>query len=281
MHITLEQVPSKYIPYSDEVRQNKIKIRPLTYGEVLAFSQHKDKFIDLLDYMKTKDIVTGVPFEEITIGDWEFIELSLVAISYADPTYTIDLGQCEVCKQKFSDLPEEELYLKVGPHTISKIPALLKKVKFGEINFKELENEITSVGEVTLEDGTVATVDFYRLKHFKTLLQENKEESVARKVELVTNTSVDNITTTDFVVLNEAITLMEHGLDSTFVIKCPNGTCNNKKEVSFQWRLLQLRTFSVSDDVIRNRISFGKTSKPVPIARQELPRSQSTLRPAS
>ncbi len=280
MHITLDQLPSHYVPYSDEVRKEKIKIRPLTYGEVLTFSEYKDNFIDLLSFMGESDIVRGIAFEDITIGDWEFIELSLVAMSYADPIYTVSFGECEACKEKMSDLPEEELYLKVGKQVISKIPMLAKKIKQGEINFKEIIEDVTSEGEVTLENGTNAIVDFYRLKHYKTLLQEKKEDSEERKIELLSNLIINDISLLDYTILTEVVNLMEHGLDSTFTIHCPNASCNVTKTFSFEWRLLQLRSFSFDNELIRRRISFGKTRKLDTTTKQELQGSKSTIRPS-
>jgi len=276
MYISLNKLPSGYIPYNEEVKKNLIQIRGLTYGEVMTFSEHKDKLQDIIPFIKERDIIKGIDFEEISVGDWEFIELTLAAISYADPTYTINLGECPKCKEKFSNLPEDELYLKVGPERISKIPKLTRKVTHGEINFKELPKEITSEAEITLEDGKQITVDFFRLKHYKSLSKDQENFSIIKKVEALSGISINDITSMDYATLLEAIELMSHGLDSSFNVVCPS--CAFTKIFTFQWRLLQLRSFSFDNQTIRDRILFGKVRKHEPAVEPELSRSKSSLR---
>ncbi len=274
MHVSLNIIPSGYIPYPN-LNGEKIKLRRLTYEEVIEFSENRDRSSDLIDYIKKRDIVTGVDIDEITMGDWSFIELSMVILSYSNPSYTFSLGECPKCKVKYSELEEDELFLNIGDIKVSKIPKLWKKVTHGQISFEELPPEVQSTAIVDL-DGTKVEVDFFRIKHHLQLLKEKKEDNIVDQIKSVSKVDFKTIDNVGFALLKAAFDKMKHGLDSSFTVTCPD--CKYSKSFRMDWGLLQFTPHYIDAGFIEERISFDKVGKPAEHTPDELPPRSSISR---
>jgi len=275
MLIEVKDLPSGYKPYPENT---VISIRPLKYGEVLEFNEYRGHPLDILKYAEKREIISGIAIDELTVGDWQFLELTLVAASYATPTYTIKLGKCPECEKKYSKLPKEELYFTIGGVEVSKIPDVGRKLVPADISFIDIAEEVESPVMFESSIGEVS-IDFYRIKHYKVLLEDGKQDSLPHQVAKVADCDLEDLELDDYNTLVAAFEMMSHGMDSNVAVTCHE--CEHQATVKLDWGLLQLIPFARDKESARNRIHFGKSGKPQQRKRGGLPSGESTLRPSS
>jgi len=279
MRQTLKDIPSRYLAYPEGTQ---ISIRPLMFGEVIEFTERYDEPLDYYKYLASIDVVEGIDFWEITTGDWQYIELSIISISYATPSFTIPGPPCDKCSKSEEKVEEES-----EPQTIvASLPMNRKKQLPKEYTakliptdliFNTVDDDVNDVVSVELESGKSVTLDFFRLKHYLKML-ENNLNGKAQEIVQVTGLDLNkDITYDDYPYLEKAYNMLSHGLDDKVSLRCPN--CSDVKEMEVDWRASTLIPFRPDADTLRDRISIGKISKPTDSSNEKtpVPGNQSTL----
>ena len=288
MYHTLRDLPSHYKPYPENTR---IQYRPLTEGEVLNYSEtDPEKIIDILTYFQEREVIKGIDLWDITPGDWQFIEISLMAVSFMLPLFTVESHIiCEECTAK--KLAENkqieadyEKRMKVGqevvpmtinretqtfqhiypssPHMIDDTPIKLKaEITPGQMVWSEIADEVNGLPVIILYDNTKITMDYFRLKHLKEM-KEKELEGVNKEIELLSKIKCEDTNRDDWQILETAYDIMEHGLSNKVLVNCPD--CRKgEKEVVVDWNKdLTLLPFRRPDSEIRTRISFSGDTPP-------------------
>jgi hypothetical protein len=264
MRQTLKDLPSRYLPYPEGTT---ISIRPLMFGEVIEFTERYDEPIDYYKYLSSIGVVDGIDFWEITTGDWQYIELSIISISYATPSFTIPGPPCDKCSKsepvKDGEEPESQTFVASLPMNRKKqLPKeYTAKLIPTDLIFNTIEDEITDSVSVDLESGKSVTLDFFRLKHYLNML-ENSLNGKAQEICQITGLDLNkDVTYDDFPYLEKAYDMLLHGLDDKVSLSCPS--CGDAKEMEVNWSASTLIPFRPDASSLRNRISIGTASKPV------------------
>jgi len=285
MYQELKQLPSKGLAYPPGT---KISVRPLKFGEVIEFTERHGEPIDYYNYLAGRSIVDGIDFWEITTGDWQYIELSMITVSYATPSLTINGPPCDKCSkeppippdEKKKDVPQEVVALLPGMDR-KKIPKeYTARLLPTDLIFNTVDDKLTGPVSVDLVNGKSASLDFFRIKHHMQMLQSEKS-GVDEEIALITGLDFSNdVEFEDYAALEEAYGLFSHGLDDAIELQCPN--CGTKKVMEVDWRASQLIPFRADEKLIRSRIHIGEVSESADKgpSRPPVPPSESSLRPA-
>jgi len=282
MRQVLKDIPSRYLAYPEGTQ---ISIRPLKFGEVLEFTERYGDPINYYNYLAGLDVVEGIDFWEITTGDWQYIELSIISISYATPSFTIPGPPCDKCStsDKSKDDSEDKSQTIVASLPMSKKKLQLPKEYTAQLIptdliFNTVDDEVNAAVSVDLESGKSVTLDFFRLKHYIHMLKNNLTGN-AQEIVQITGLDLNEIEYEDFPYLETAYGMLSHGLDDKVNLKCPS--CGDTKEMEVDWGASSLIPFRPSSDVIRNRIHVGQTSKSANSGDEKtsVSSSESSLRP--
>lgn len=314
MHLILknEQIPSQGKAYPPGT---ELKVRSLLWEECVDFSQYKDsgKTLELLEMLDGNQVITGIDFWDITSGDWTYIELLIMSMSFTSLTYKFKTSECPDCKKDYKESTdsgvdrsllvkeltgksmEEVLQIpgmkeqveKIIPDAFLNLPGSDKKnlppvlqatLSPADFVFETSDEDNHGTPIVTLDNGKEVAVDYYRLKHFKTLMSQGREENDMNQVCVASGVDRKSLTYLDGQVLLEAKEILDHGLDYTIKVTCPN--CNQVKEESLAWGALDFVPFRRDRGALRNRISFRNSSKPADTTPPEnaVPQSNSPVR---
>lgn len=274
--IFCKDLPSRNLAY-DNI--NCIKYREMTFKEVMNFSKFRKRKLDLLEFIKEREIVKGIDIYEITVGDWQFIELSLVNTSFAGVSYPYDLGDCSNCEKELKEqYKEEDLYISIGNVKKSKIPKMIKILAATDILFNDIEDtEIQLPISVTLDNGNEAPFDFYRLKHL-IKMEEQDDRTIQNRISIISGIDLYDMSMDDYHVFVELSNLLSHGLDNKIEISCPRcGKTINKK---IDWRLLRFFPYVRDGSSFKERITFGKNRKNISDRQNTLSRDIGTIESA-
>ena len=261
MYSKIKELPSSYKAYPEGT---EISVRPLKHGEVVNYSERRDKIIDILEYFDKRKVIKGIDIWDITVGDWQFLELTIVAASYIAPTFSFTGPECEDCKKKMeaSEKEEKEVISVPGFPTIDrkKLPERFK-VNFlpSELVFNSVDDKVKIPVSIDLDNENTVDLDFFRLRHYKEMLEKklkgrDEEIAIAAGVNLE-----DDVTTQDAWVMEEAYKLMDHGLANKITLKCPS--CNKEIEKEVDWEILSLIPFHGDEKSVGKRIHFGGALK--------------------
>ena len=297
MHLILknEQIPSQGKAYPPGT---ELRVRSLLWEECVNFAQFRDegKTLELLDMLAKNQVITGLDFWELTSGDWTYIELLIMSMSYTAPVYKFKSNNCEKCEVPLAENTEngidrallvKEITGKTMQEVLN-IPGMKERVEEiipdafvnvpgsskdniapvyqaslvpADFQFETSDDDNNGTPIVTLESGKEVTVDYYRLKHFKGLMKSGLAENDMNQVCASTGVASKNLTYFDGEVLLEAKKILEHGLVYTIQVTCPK--CSHRKEENLVWGALDFVPFRRDRKSLRNRISFRQTSKPV------------------
>jgi hypothetical protein len=283
MYLKISKLPSGFTAYPEGT---EIRIRELTFGEVLKHDEYSDRPLDILEYFSKKELVTGIDFWEITAGDWEFLLLQIVAISYATPSYTFRDPLCPSCKEKQPKSKEEIIAafpvpIKFEGFKPENIPPDLEiKLEPATIIFVELDETVTGQATIELTKKKV-TLDFYRLKHYKQLLEADMRNIRANEIAILTGLDMEaDVSDLDYAILDAAYVAMDHGLARQIEITCPD--CGEPVTKEVRWDISSLIPFYRDGAELKDRISFGVVSESAdnPYKKTTVSPSRSSLRPA-
>jgi len=253
-YIALSYLPSRFVPYSKE--DVKIKIRPLYFEEAESVSLIKGRPLAILELLYESEAVKveNMDFFDLTYDDWRFIELTISNLSFPAVKFNITAGECPDCK----DSPEVITISMNGQDKEIVVKPELKAVVIpSEIAFTELDEEIIPPIVPVLSNKEY-NLDFYRLKHFK-ILSESKSNKEVDKYKLLLDNNDIRFSFEDIQVLRYLDEKMFHGPKNEFEVKCKQ--CGKVYKVSSVWEVADFLPFRISEDNIRNRVSFGKRTK--------------------
>ena len=278
MRQVLKDIPSRYLAYPEGTQ---ISIRPLMFGEVLEFTERYNDPINYYNFLAETGVVEGIDFWEITTGDWQYIELSIISISYATPSFTIPGPPCDKCS-KADDKKDQTI---VAALPFNKKPQLPKeytaKLIPTDLVFNTVDDGVNDAISVDLESGNSVTLDFFRLKHYLSMLENDLTGMTEEIVQITKLDLKKDVTYIDYTCLEEAYRMLNHGLDDKVMLKCP--ACGDTKEEEVDWGSSSLIPFRPPSNIIRDRIHVGKVSSSTNSGNEKtpVPPSSSTLRPAS
>jgi len=259
----IKELPSSYKAYPEGT---EISVRPLKHGEVVNYSERRDKIIDILEYFDKREVIKGINIWDISVGDWQFLELTIVAASYIAPTFSFTGPECKDCKKKMEEAKEKEKEKEVisvpGFPTIDrkKLPERFK-VNFlpSELIFNSVEDKVKIPVTIDLDNGDTVELDFFRLRHYKEML-EKKLEGRDEEIAIAAGVNLeDDVTTQDAWVMETAYKSMDHGLADKVTLKCPS--CNKEIEREVDWEILSLIPFHGDEKSVGERIHFGGALK--------------------
>jgi len=289
MYIKIKKLPSGYKPYPPGT---EIGIRELTFGEIMAYSEFSDRVVDILNYFEEREVITGIDFFDITAGDWHFLQLQLVSLSYATPSYTFRGPVCNRCSRERSKESESKKLKPSSPEDVT-VPIIMEGFNAenippefraslvpAEFIFSEVPEEVITPLSISLSKGRTVEMDFYRLRDFKKLLEQGLPNKRSSEISIMTGLSLeDDLSEMDFAVLNEAYEMLDHGLAKTVILTCPK--CKRTREMEVDWDLVSLIPFYRDRQSLKDRISFGTVSKPAdsPAKKTSVSSGSSTLRP--
>jgi len=238
------------VPYKEKF---KISLRPINFEEAENISLIKSKPLEIINLLNENNVVKveNMDFYDLTYDDWRFIELTLANLSYPSIKFNINGGECPDCK----DHPEHIKLNIGGKEKDIEIKPELKLVLIpSEVAFEELEDEVSTPIMVNLSIGNFK-YDFYRLKHFKILTENDNISNEIKKYDILTN-QTDKYSFEDIAVLRYLNDFLNHGPKSEFELKCPQ--CKKLYKIVSAWEVADFLPFRRSTDDIRFKIRFGK-----------------------
>lgn len=251
--------PSSFIPYP---KGSKIRIRDLRMREADVLGQAKESKdeLRLIEAVRECVMLEGVAYEDLTVGDWFFLLLSVLAKSFFDLKYRYG-KPCPHCQGQIEkiDLGVKDSF--GNPIVIEKEGVATKEFQANEIDFKSITSEdIPDLPvEVELDSGSVVEVDFFRIRHYIKLLDEKL--SGVEELRLILKGEFDDLTIRDLQVLKYVREKMDHGPNPELVLKCP--ICQKEIKVQTEWRGLDFAPKSLSESDTRRRVRFGSRTAPV------------------
>src|SRR3989304_986210 len=129
-YFVIDSIPSRMIPYR---KGTVIRIRPFTFGEVMYLADHRDNPLEIMDMFDRGRVIEGVPFKELTVGDYTFLMLTVVTASFASVTYTL-VTECPKCLGKIDEI---DLYV-VGSPKLKVEGKLKSTIMPADIGFRAL-----------------------------------------------------------------------------------------------------------------------------------------------
>ena len=290
MYIKVGRLPSNFKPYPEGT---EIRVRELTFGEVMTYNEHRERPLDVINYFYERRVIDGIDMWEITAGDWQYLQIQITAISFASPSYSFLGPICDKCSKKtkeekanLSEFNTNKMEIN-SPFQMDAFkeenipPDLRASLLPSELQFNEIDEEAIGPATVDLPDlGKKISLDFYRLKHYKQLIESgirnNRANEIATLIGLDFEKEVSN---NDYEVLDMAYSYMDHGLESKVIIKCPD--CGVAIEKGVQWDMMSLIPFHRDERSIKDRIHFGGTPQSAdnPYTRDAVSPGESTLRP--
>jgi hypothetical protein len=290
MYIKVGRLPSKFKPYPEGT---EIRVRELTFGEVMNYNDHRDRPLDVINYFFERGVIDGIDMWEITAGDWQYLQIQITAISFASPSYSFLGPICNNCSKKTNEEKADLSKFNANKMEINSPflmdafkeenipPDLRASLLPSELQFNEINEEAIGPATVDLPDlRKKVSLDFYRLKHYKQLIESGIKNNRANEIATLTGLDLEKeISNNDFEVLDMAYSYMDHGLESKVLIKCPDCKVAIDKEV--QWDLMSLIPFHRDVGSIKDRIHFGGGAQSAdnPYSRTAVPSGESTLRP--
>jgi len=257
-YTTIHTLPSRFIPYPPNVQ---IRYRPLIYNEVLYMSEHKGQDLSIISKFhdaKIIEVSNPMDFWDLTLGDWMFLLLSVVADSHIKVSY--DIGRdCPHCKGKV-----EKIELDIPNSNFEVKGEVKRKLTPTEIFFKSLEDDVEMPIEIELSTG-VAELDFIRMKHYRLKQRKSGKDDLS----LLLNVPSDNLNLEDVQLISYARDYIEHGPENTIKADCQ--LCKKSFDVKVNWEAIDFLPFRPDEKSIRDRVSFGKRSKPGSLQSEETP----------
>lgn len=244
-------LPSRGVPYPEGTN---IRVRNIDLDEVMFFSEHHGRELDILDKFHDGEIIKceGIDFWDITYDDWQFLLLTVVASSYIQVQYTVS-QLCETC----GDEPVT-LDLKIpNVQPIQVKPGYTATVEPAKVDFKSLDEEVDGPAQFQADSGDELVVDFYRLKHHRDRLINPQ----LKKIDVLIAAPEDfRYSVADVQFVNYAIERMDHSPSNEVLALCP--VCKKPKKISIRWEGVDFIPFRFDEEYLRDRISFGKRSTP-------------------
>jgi len=255
MFIKIQKVPSRFKPYPENT---EISLRELTQGEVLNFSEYADRTLDCVSYVGEREILKGIDIWDLTVGDWQFLQLQLVSMSYASPSYSLKGPVCDKCKKKNDFITP----LKIEGYKPENFPPGLRaKLVPSDIRFEEVDEKAQFPVEVTLDSGKKVSYDFYRLKHYKELAEQGLKNTRASEIQVITGLNFEEeVSSFDYDVLKKVYEMLDHGIGKKITLKCPD--CEGTKEVEVNWDIMSLFPHFRDEKSLNDRITLGRIHKP-------------------
>lgn len=252
----MSYLPSRFVPYN----QKEIAIRRLTLGEVDFTFDHQNKITDIVKYYADREVITGINVYDLTVNDWQFVELSLVALTFPEVKFELNGGKCPSCGDEVKTI--ELGRTPDGTPQIITISADLKSfVVPQEISFVTLDEEVVPPIELELSIGVVK-MDFLRIRHYFELAKETgKPQSEWTNRQLTQKQCgviVEDLEYNDGDIIDYAQEKMYHGVNGSFKAKCQ--LCKTEYPVTTSWEVASFIPFRKDKRLARDRVRFGNAS---------------------
>lgn len=256
-HVTIKTLPSRGVPYEPDT---KISLRALKLGEVDYVFEHKDKVTDIIKYISDRDVIRGIEVPELTVDDWEFIELTLVSMTFPGAKFELT-GSCTKCGDTLQVIELKDLDDNVI-RTIEVRPETKAIVLPRDISFNTLDDLVEWPIEVDLSVGTTQ-VDFLRLKHYTELVDVDKVQqrdwTPLKLAEKMCGYSSDELAYTDGAILTYVREKLFHGVLNQFNVTC--NVCKTVYPITTAWEVADFIPFWQGGGSAGDRVRFGSGSK--------------------
>lgn len=252
-YTSLSYLPSRFIPYSEK----EIAIRRLTLGEVDYTFDHQNKITDIVKFYADREVVTGISTFELTVNDWQFVELSIVALTFPDVKFELNGGTCPSCGDEVKTIQLGKTA--DGEPQVITISAELKSLVVPQdISFVTLDDEVIPPIELELSVG-LTVIDFLRIKHYMELARDTGktqgEWTNRQLTEKMCGVDVNELDYYDGDIIDYAQEKMYHGVNSSFKAKCQ--LCKTEYPVSTSWGVASFIPFRQDKRLAGNRVRFG------------------------
>lgn len=194
----------------------------------------------LIKHIRESQVIKteGFPFLDLTLGDWLFLYLSVMAESHLDVKYLIHVP-CNNCS---NTLPDAGIDLKPIKH----------EIRPNMIEFDSAEDEVEMPVMLETDSQQDVEIDFLRVKHY---LQRLKNPSLT-EVELLVSPKDAPLSIMDVSNVNYVRGMMDHMPVEQVEITCP--ACQEITLVDVKWSEFALTVKSPQETDRRSRIHFGK-----------------------
>jgi len=252
-HVVLRYLPSRGVPYEEDIT---ISLRPLKLGEVDYIFSHKDKIVDIITYIAERDVVRGIDVLDLTVDDWEFIELSLVSTTFPNAKYELYGGECPNCGNNVQVIDLKDLEGNVV-RQIEVKPELKGIVVPTQISFHTLDEDVNWPIYADLSVGKTQ-FDFLRLRHYVELANEGIEQKdwtplvVAEKM---CGHKAEDLAFEDGEIINYIRNKLDHGVLKQFTVSC--NVCSTEYPIQTAWEVADFIPFWEDRGPARNRVHFG------------------------
>lgn len=235
--ISVERIPSKGFYYPEGT---EIKVRALTWEERMMFAKYKKQQyqVDLLEMLAENEVVKGIDLWEITMGDWSFLELLMVTLTFRPISYTFSL-KCSEC----SDSNQREVSFRDSREGNGNLTP-------SNFVFESSEHHLRSY---IFLNGREVKLNSYRLKHYRKIRMEGEQEDDYNKlISLLDRETVREVVTSP---IDCPRVQSDHGLKMGVTLCC--SSCNKKEEVGVEWSVFDFIPEEHPDTLLDVELELG------------------------